>query len=57
VDVTRSELRREAVALGVEDEERVVTDGLEVTVVRRVLLCPVDRALGAVDIERHALGR
>src|SRR5258706_16191036 len=54
VDISRPELGREAVALRVEDEERIVADGLRVAVVRRLLLGPVDRALGAVDIERHA---
>jgi hypothetical protein len=54
VDVAGSELGREAVALWAEDEERVIADGLKVAVVRGLLLRPVDRALGAVDIERHA---
>jgi hypothetical protein len=53
VDVARPKLGREAVALWAEDEERVVADGLKVAVVRGLLLRPVDRALGAVDIKRH----
>ena len=53
VDVARPKLGREAVALWAEDEERVVADGLKAAVVRGPLLRPVDRALGAVDIERH----
>src|SRR5215475_5957730 len=53
VDVPRAKLRRETVAPGVEDEERVIADRLVVAVVRRLLLRPVDRALGAVDVEDH----
>ncbi len=34
----------------------MVADGLEVAVVRRLLLRAVDRALGAIDIEDHASG-
>ena len=37
-DVARSELGGQAVALLVEHEERMVADGLEVAVVRRLLL-------------------
>jgi hypothetical protein len=57
VHVAGSELGGEAVALLVEDEERMVADGLKVTVVRRLLLRPVDGTLGAVDIERYPLVR
>jgi hypothetical protein len=53
VDIARSEFRREAVALRVGDEERVVADGLEVAVVRGLLLGPMNGALGAVDVEDH----
>src|SRR5882724_11460672 len=53
-DVARSELGGQAVALLIEDEERMVADGLEVAVVRRLLLRAVDRALGAIDVEDHA---
>ncbi len=53
VHVARPQLGREAVTLWIEDEERVIADRLEVTVVRRLLFRPVDRALGAVDIESH----
>src|SRR5215467_4863045 len=53
VDVPGAKLRRKTVALGVEDEERVITDRLKVTVVGGLLLRPVDRALGAVDVEDH----
>src|SRR6266511_3391703 len=45
---------RKRVALAVENEERMVADGLEVAVVRRLLLCAVNRALGAIDVEDHA---
>ena len=34
----------------------MVADGLEVAIVGRLLLRPVDRALGAVDIEDQTLG-
>jgi len=58
VDIARPEFRREAVALRVEDEKRVVAHGLEVTVVRGLLLRSVDGALGAVDVEdQPARGR
>jgi hypothetical protein len=57
VHVARPELGCEAVALGIEDEEWVVTHGLEMAVVRRLLLGAVDGTLGAVDIERHPLSR
>jgi hypothetical protein len=55
-DVARSELGGQAVALLIEDEERMVADGLEVAVVRRLLLRAVDRTLGAVDVEGYAPG-
>ena len=51
VDVARLECGGEAVAALVEEEERVITDGLEVAVVGRWLLRPGHRTLGAVDIE------
>ena len=51
VDIARPELGREAIAARVEDEERVIADGLEVAVVGGLLLRPADRTLGAVDIE------
>lgn len=54
MDIAWPELGREAVALEVEDEERVMADGLEVPVVRGLLPRPVNRALGAVDVERHS---
>jgi hypothetical protein len=53
VDVARSEFRGEAVAVGVEYEERVIADGLEVAIVRGLLLRPMDGALGAVDVKDH----
>jgi len=40
VDIARTELGREAVTLGVEDEEWVIADGFKVAVVRRLLLRP-----------------
>ena len=53
VHVARPQLGREAVTLWIEDEARVIADGLEVAVVGRLLLRTVDRALRAVDIESH----
>jgi hypothetical protein len=53
-DVARSELGGQAVALLIEDEERMVADGLEVAVVRRLFLRAVHRTFGAVDVEGHA---
>jgi hypothetical protein len=51
VDVARPERGGQAVALVVEDEERLIADGLEVTVIGRLLLRAVHRTLRAVDIE------
>src|SRR6266852_9704924 len=45
VDVARAEFGREAVALRVEDEERVIANGLEGAIVGGLLLGPVDRAV------------
>jgi hypothetical protein len=56
MDVAGPEFGREAVALGVEDEERMVADRLKMAVVRGLLLRAVDWALGAVDIESHPPG-
>ena len=53
VHVARAEFDREAVALRIEDEERMIANGLEVAIVGGLLLGPVDRALRAVDIESH----
>jgi hypothetical protein len=56
VDVAGPERGGEAVAVLTEDEERVIADGLKVAVVGGLLLRPVDRALGAIDVEGHASG-
>ena len=56
VHIPRPELGGEAVAVLVEDEERMVADRLEVAIVGRLLLGAVDWALRAVDIEDHAMG-
>ena len=56
VDVPRPQLRREVVALWVEDEERMIADRFEVAVVRGLLLPAVDRAFGTVDVEDHPPG-
>ena len=54
VHVARAELGGEAVALLVEDEQRMIADGFEVPIVGRLLLRAVDGTLGAVDVEGHA---
>ena len=51
MDVARPERGGQAVAVLIENEDRMVADGLEVTVVGRLLLRAVDRALGAVEIQ------
>jgi len=56
VDVARPKRGGHAVAVLVQDEEGMVADGLEVAVVGRLLLSPVDRTLGAVDVEGYAPG-
>ena len=54
MNVDRPELGRETATVLVEDEERMLADGLEVAVIDRLLLRAVDRTLEAVDIEGHA---
>jgi hypothetical protein len=51
VGVARPQRGGEAVTIRVEDEQRMIADGLEVTVVGRLLLRAVDRVLGAADIQ------
>ena len=51
VDVPRAKFRRETVALGVEQEQRVVTDGLEMPVVRAAFLLPMDRTSAGIHVE------
>jgi hypothetical protein len=46
----------QTVTVLVEDEERVIADGLEVAVVGGLLLGAVHRTLGAVNIEGHPPG-
>src|SRR5262249_28979599 len=54
VDIPRTQLRCKAVAFRVEDKERVIADGLEVSVVRGLLLRSVNGALRTVDVKDHA---
>ena len=54
VDVARPELGGQAVPALVEDQQRMVAEGLEMAVVGRQLLRAVDRTLEAVDVEGHA---
>ena len=55
-DVPRSQLRRHAVAVSVEQEQRVITDRLEVPVVGTAFLLPMHRALAGVHVEHDAVG-
>ena len=55
--VPASSARSVGDGIRVEDEERVIADGLEVAVVGGLLLPTVDGTLRAVDIEDHAPGR
>jgi hypothetical protein len=52
VDVTRPELGRKAVAVWVEDEQRMIADGLEVAVVGGLLLRPPCTGLSELSISR-----
>ena len=51
VDVAGPELRRQTVTLTVEQQQRVITGGLEVAVVRAILLLTVNRNLSAVHVQ------
>ena len=54
--VARPQLCRQAVAVLVEQQQRVVADRLEVPVVGTALLLAVDRAFGRIHVENDALG-
>ena len=53
-DVVRPELGHHAVAFTIEQQQRMVTGGLEVAVVSTLLLYAVNRDLGAVHIQHDA---
>ena len=53
--VARSQLRRQTVAVLVEQQQRVVADRLEVTVIGAAFLLTVDRTLGGVHVEHDAV--
>ena len=55
--VAGPKLRRQAVALAVEQQQRMITGGLEVIVVGALLLLAVDRDLGGIHIQNHPSGR
>ncbi len=55
--VARPQLRRQTVALPVEQQKRVITGGLKVAVIGAVLLLPVHRDLGRIHVQHHALRR
>ena len=54
--VAGSELCRQTIAVAVEQQQRVVTDRLEVSIVGAAFLLTVDRALGRVYVENDTLG-
>jgi hypothetical protein len=56
VDVARPELRRQAVAFTIEQQQRVVACGLKMPVVSAILLLTINRDLGTVDIEHNPPG-
>ena len=53
VDVARAQFRRQAVALVVEQQQRMIAGGLEVSVVGALLLAAVDRDFGAVHVQHY----
>ena len=55
VHVARSQLGRQTVTLAIEQQQRVITGGLEVPVVGTLLLLAVDRNLGRVHVQHHPL--
>jgi hypothetical protein len=54
VDVAGTQLGGQAVALAVEQQQRMITGGLEVAVVRTVLLPAMDPDFGAVHIQHDS---
>ena len=55
VDVPRPQLHRQTVAFPIEQQQRVIAGGLEMSVVGALLLVAVDRDLRAVDVQYHPL--
>src|ERR1035438_3446160 len=55
--VARPQLRRETVALAVEQQERVIAGRLKVTFVGILLLLPVDWNLRRIHVQHRALRR
>ena len=56
VHVAWTQLRRQAIPMLVEQQQRVVADRLEMAVVGAALLLAVDRAFGRIHVEHDALG-
>ena len=54
--VTRSQLRRQTIAVLVEQQQWVVADGLEMAVIGAAFLLAMDGALGGVHVENDAIG-
>jgi len=54
VDIARPQLRRQAIAIAVEQQQWVIADGFEVAVVGALLLLTMDPNLRAVHIEHDA---
>jgi hypothetical protein len=50
VDVARAKLGGQAVALAIEQQQRVIAGGLEVSIVGSVFLLAVDGDLGAIHV-------
>ena len=53
VDIAKPQLDREATAFVVEQQQRMMTGGLEVPVVGALLLRGLDRNRGAVHVQHH----
>ncbi len=55
--VARSQLGRQTVTLAIEQQQRVITHGLEVPVVGAILLFAVDRNLGRIHVQHCSVRR
>ena len=55
VHVSRTELRRQTVAVSIKQQQRVITHGLEVPVVGAILLFAVDRNLGRIHVQHGSV--
>ena len=55
--IARTQFYRQAVAFPIEKQQRMVADGLEVAIVSATFLPAINRDLGAVHVQHHAVGR